>query len=235
MDPIQLVLGTRTGHRTDPARYDQCKWNLIHPIFPPNADYETTVSVSYVSMPGDRDRLNAGRGTVDLYFVNNASGEWQLFPDPINIPAGSYTTGALVNVLNKSTWLTDTYKHIFKLDRDYGRYRLYATDPVYENTIRVANRSDLGFESLADAMGYTGNEFWGVLGYADRPPDLQGSRTMTIRSNLGSNHMDPMTLSHRSHILAVIPADTGDINRPNVWENKYYTTQRVTGAVVDTI
>ena len=35
--------------------------------------------------------------------------------------------------------------------------------------------------------------------------------------------------------MAVIPADIGDINRPNVWENKYYTAQRVTGAVVDTI
>ena len=240
MDPIQLVLGTRTGHRSDPARYDQCKWNLIHPILPPSNEYETTVSLSYVSMPGDRDRLNADRNSVDLYFLENDNpdglDDWRLIEEPvISIRPGSYTTSALANILNESEYMTGR-NLLVKVATDSGRFKMVTTDLSDTNRWRIATRAELGFESLSDAMGYMGyGGEWQEAGYADRPPDLQGTRTLTIRSNLGSNHVDPMTLSHRSNILAVIPADTGDINRATVWENKYYTAQRVSGKVVDTI
>lgn len=226
MDPVQLVLNTRHGTLASPTAFNACRWALADPIMCP-PDHALYISVTFVSLPGDHHRINDFRATTALRIetVDKNSPD-VIVPNDIYIPAGSYTRDGFIKSLNKA--LQDALvaaQFEFLEERDEWvlrteEVRLWSKDPDLAHRVVPTP----GFNAT-EALGFHTTSEWATNVSPALPHsvmDTQGTRTITIQArNIATNAMDPVELTRRRAVLAVIPSPTNTYNQSWIWERTF--------------
>lgn len=226
MDPINLVLNTRHGTLADVNAFNACRWALSDPIMCP-PDHALYISVTFVSLPGDHHRINDFRGTTLLRLETfDETKPDQVFPHEIVVPSGSYPRSGYVQTMNKrieENGIPARFEFLEPRDEFVLRteeVQLWGTAPGIACRVAPGN----GFNA-AEALGFHKLSTWATTttpAVPDSVMDTQGTRTITIQArNIATNAVDPVELTRRRTVLAVIPAPNNTLNQSWIWERTF--------------
>lgn len=225
MDPIHIVLNTRHGTLASPTAFNACRWALPDPIMAP-PDHALFVSVTFVALPGDHHRINDFRGTTALRI------ESRLAADPsitevreLYVPSGSYTRLGFVQTINKA-FEDNRIPAVLELMEERADFilrtqevQLWSISDEVEHRILPSPQFN-----AAESLGYFETSVWATSKSPAIPNsvmDTQGTRTITIQGrNVATPAADPVEMTRRRSVLAVIPAPNNVYNQSWIWERQ---------------
>lgn len=237
---IQLVLNTRSGTRKNITDFSSCRWRLQDPVFLPSNEYVMSVSTNFLTMPNDHFRVTKNRKSTEFHIYSKPLGStWSEYA-VINIPEGSYTINSFINTINLKLTENNIDFLIVELS-SYSRLCILKCTQNKTDEYAFGTSSVVGYESGAEIAGFsifpdTGVKSAGDTYEANRPADLHGTQTITIKASMNAqNNLDPSSLTRKRSVLAVIPAHSSDLNKPGTWDQYLNKEHVLAGICMDVI
>lgn len=201
-----------------------------------------SISTNFIALPNDHFRITSARNTTKINIMSRPDGGNWSTDQTVTIPDGSYTVQSMINAVNNEFSKSESTLQFLKLERSQTS-RMYILKCTATQTLEYAIGTAMvsGQESGGDMLGFTkmpgtGVKEEGSTYSANRPPDLHGTQTITIKASVNAqNNLDPHNLTRKRSVLAVIPAHSSDLNQPGIWDQYINKEHVMSGVCLDVI